>query len=216
MHPRGTTFVWLFAYGFAAFSLRYLLPQPPFNTALLSARHPVLLPVHVGTAAVALATGPLQFIAAVRARRPQLHRWLGRTYVAAVLISGSAGLGLSPSMPDPVLRYVFGSLAATWLLVTAIAWGAALRRDFTAHRRWMIRSYSVTFAAITVRLAVPLIFIPMGGAHVMANPFSPSGVSVLSDASRLPFMTWPLNLVFAEWLIRRRHAPLAKAASSSV
>ena len=34
-------------------------------------------------------------------------------------------------MPDPVLRYVFGSLAATWLLVTAIVFARAMQSLFS-------------------------------------------------------------------------------------
>lgn len=56
----------------------------------------------------------------------------------------------------------------------------------------MIRSYSLTFAAVTTRLASPLTLLLTRDALLSIN------VSV---------WTWPLNLIIAEWLIRYRHAP---------
>jgi uncharacterized membrane protein YozB (DUF420 family) len=43
-----------------------------------------------------------------------------------------------------------------WLLFTAIAFAAVLRRDFEKHRRWMIRSFALTLAAVTLRIYLPI------------------------------------------------------------
>ena len=37
-----------------------------------------------------------------------------------------------------------------------MAWSAAMRRDFISHERWMIRSFALTFAAVTLRLQLPI------------------------------------------------------------
>ena len=64
----------------------------------------------------------------------------------------------------------------------------------------MIRSYSLTFAAVTARLWAPVFFLLSSDPALLAN-----GGIVL----------WPLNLVFAEWLVRRRVAPSPGLAMGS-
>ena len=50
---------------------------------------------HIGLGAVSMLTGWTQFSAKIRAKNLGLHRLLGKIYVIAVLLSGSAGLYLS-------------------------------------------------------------------------------------------------------------------------
>jgi Predicted membrane protein (DUF2306) len=47
----------------------------------------------------------------------------------------------------------FGTLALAWLLTAALAFARARQQRFDEHRAWMMRSYSLTFAAATARLA---------------------------------------------------------------
>jgi hypothetical protein len=74
-------------------------------------------------------------------------------------------LGLSPSFlgysassrfsPNQFFLVMvgFGTLALVWRLTAALAFARARQRRFDEHRAWMMRSYSLTFAAATVRLA---------------------------------------------------------------
>ncbi len=50
---------------------------------------------HVIAAPLALAFGVMQFFPGLRARRPTLHRWTGRFYVAMVVAGGVSGLVLA-------------------------------------------------------------------------------------------------------------------------
>jgi hypothetical protein len=50
----------------------------------------------------------------------------------------------------------FGLLAVLWIVTTALAWRAALRRDFDMHRSLMSYSFALTFAAVTLRLQIPI------------------------------------------------------------
>lgn len=107
---------------------------------------------HIGVAPIALAVMPFQFLAGLRARRPVLHRWLGRTYVAAILVSGLAGLNLAfHSTAGTFAATGFALLALCWLATTAAAFVFALKRSFSRHRDWMLRSAALTFAAVTLR-----------------------------------------------------------------
>ena len=88
---------------------------------------------------------------------PRFHRWLGRGYVTGCLIGGATGFALAAgTTAGPIATAGFGSLALVWLIATANAWRLAMRRDSTAHREWMIRSFALTFAAVTLRLYLPI------------------------------------------------------------
>ena len=67
--------------------------------------------------------------------------------------------------------------------------------NFNAHRRWMLRSFALALSAITLRawkLALVMAFHP--------RP---------RDVYRIvAWLGWRLNLVVAEWLIRRQSKPL--------
>jgi uncharacterized membrane protein len=219
----GTKIVWLSAILMAVFALRYLFPgllRPP-ETQLV-ARHSFWALLHIGAAIIAIAAGPFQFVAALRNGYPPLHRGLGYVYVTAVLLSGFAGMRLSPdtatffsqSMTDAATTSSFGNLprlagyrvgeiftekelwptvasffllSLVWLGTTGMALWRARRRQFDLHRAWMVRSYSLTFGAVTVRaLALPL-------ALLSQNPRFGAIAAAWS---------WPLNLIIAESVIR--------------
>ena len=179
------------ALGVGLFSYRYLLPVVPVGApGPLANRftHYGVLAVHAGFAATALVIGPLQFFAAIRTHHPRWHRRIGTAYVTFCLIGGAAGLPLAlGSTEGPVATAGFGSLALAWLGVTGNAWRLARERDFVRHRRWMIRSYALTFAAVTLRLYLPLI------------PFMHLGFDWGYRA--ISFACWIPNLIVAElWL----------------
>jgi hypothetical protein len=44
-----------------------------------------------------------------------------------------------------------------WITVNLLGWRAAVQGRFVDHRRWMIRSWALTLAAVTLRLYLPLV-----------------------------------------------------------
>jgi uncharacterized membrane protein len=162
---------------------------------------PVGLPVHISAAAFALILGPFQFLRSVRTRAPRLHRWTGRGYITACLIGGVAGGSIAlGSTAGPVAGWGFLFLAVAWVAATLMAWTSALRRDFTAHERWMVRSFALAFAAVTLRIYIPLGIMATGGEFFPAY-------RVIAWAS------WVPNLVVAEaWLWAKRPRALRVAA----
>ena len=50
---------------------------------------PLAAILHLGASGVALLVGPLQHNSAIRDQYPNFHRWIGRTYVVAVLFGGA-------------------------------------------------------------------------------------------------------------------------------
>ena len=109
----------------AAIQLRFLfLPLPlasPDMVHHVADIAPVFW-VHVIAAAWAMAAGVPQFLVRLRTAYPRIHRWTGRTYVAAVLLGGLSGLGLALNANGGfVTQSGFSLLAVCWLIATGMA-----------------------------------------------------------------------------------------------
>ncbi len=145
--------------------------------------------VHFGVGGFVLLIGPFQFLPRLRARRPTLHRWTGRFYVAGCLASAVAALVLAPSaITGTVAQTGFTLLALFWIITTSTAFVKALQRKFAEHRRWMVRSYALTLAAVTLRIYLPssLAFdVPFETAYPI-----------------IAFACWVPNAIVAEWMLR--------------
>lgn len=114
---------------------------------------PWWLRVHIAASGWALLLGPWQFRARLRQRHLRLHRVMGAGYVAACLVGGAAATASAlGTTHGPVAASGFLCLAVAWLVTTATALRRILAGDVDGHRRWMVRSYSLTFAAVTLRL----------------------------------------------------------------
>jgi uncharacterized membrane protein len=115
------------------------------------------VPLHLAGGGVALALGAFQLNGSLRARRIQLHRILGRIYVVSVLIAGVSGLRLAIASQGGMIAHAgFAVLACAWLVTTTRGFLRIRAGDDIDHRAWMIRSYSLTFAAVMLRVYLPL------------------------------------------------------------
>ena len=151
---------------------------------------PVAAFLHLGGSAVALAVGPFQLNARLRNRFITVHRWMGRSYVTGVLLGGLGALALATMAQTGLpARVGFGLLAVLWLTATGTAYRHIRARNQPLHRRWMIRSYALTFAAVMLRIYLPL-------SQVYGIPFEPAYQTIA-------WLCWVPNLVVAEWLILR-------------
>ncbi len=175
----------------ALFSARFLLPDPIMAEGMaphLQAR-PLVFLTHVAGGVTALALGGVQLVT-WRGPRRWWHRAAGRVYVFACLLSAVAGLGLAMTSPSgPVAGSGFGLLAVSWFSTTAWAWRKAVTGDFARHRRWMIRSLALTFAAVTLRIMIPLSMI--------------SGLDFAVAYPAIAFLCWIPNLLLVELWLRR-------------
>ena len=188
----GWTLVAVLCLGIAGYSSRYLLHPPQTQEQALG--NPLGVPflfIHIAGAVTALLLGSLQFVPALR--RIPTHRWVGRLYVVGCLVGGGAGLLLAPgSFAGPIASVGFGGLAVIWIAVTLLGWRAAMQGRFVEHRRWMIRSWALTLAAITLRLYLPLV-------QVLDLDFLPWYRAI-------SFLAWVPNLIAAEVWLRRAKA----------
>jgi hypothetical protein len=111
-----------------------------------------------------------------------------------VLLGGIGGLVLATiATGGLVARVGFALLAVMWLASGAQAYLAVRRGDLVRHRRWMIRNFALTFAAVTLRLHLPVLTF---GFNV---PFDDAYAVVA-------WLAWVPNLVIAEWLLLEQPA----------
>ena len=155
---------------------------------------PYGLRTHIAASAFAMILGAFQFSKSLRRKAPTLHRWMGRGYVLACVVGGLAGGAIAlSSTAGPIAGWGFFLLAALWLPFTLLALAAAMRKDFVSHERWMIRSFTLTFAAVTLRLYLPVV-------AIMDWDFLPA-YRIIAWAA------WVPNLIVAELFIATLRKP---------
>ena len=146
---------------------------------------------HLVGGAIALAIGPFQLSGRIRSRHLSLHRLLGRVYVTAIAFGGLGGLSLAVSASGGLPAKIgFGLMAVVWLSATAMAFISIRARRIEEHQVWMIRSYAVTLAAVTLRFYLP-ISIAAGYEFAAVYP-------------AIAWLCWVPNLIVAEWFVIRR------------
>jgi hypothetical protein len=186
-----TTLTTLLSVAISLISYRYLGPtdEIPSQIQTNAFLHPWLA-VHAAGAATALLLGPFQFFPKLRARYLRLHGWSGRVYVLGCTAGGMSGFLLAMgASTGPVTMAGFGLLAVIWLVTTSLAWLRAVQRRIAAHKAWMIRSFALTLAAVTLRLYLLT-------ADSLALP-------EVSSYQLIAFLCWVPNLVLAELYLHR-------------
>jgi uncharacterized membrane protein len=170
------------------------------NARFLAAPLPIVM--HIVAAVLYSFVGALQFSPGFRRHNRRWHRGVGRVLLpCAVLVAGS-GLWMTLTYPWPasdgvavfIERLVFG---AAMLVSVALGVEAIRRRKFNEHGDWMIRAYAIGMGAGTQVLTHLPWFI-----LVDLKP-GPTPRAIMMG------LGWMINVVFAEWVIRRGHAPRA-------
>jgi hypothetical protein len=113
----------------------------------------------------------LQFVPRFRESNWNHHRLLGWIYCAAVALGWCASLRIAPhAQTGRIASAGFLALGAGWIVATGLAVRFILRGDAIRHRRWMIRSFALTAAAITLRIYLPLIFVFHWNFSLLTRP----------------------------------------------
>lgn len=189
--------------GIVAYAAKYLGFDPSVyfeDQRLVYMQHQLALGAHITGAMVALTVGPLQFAKRLRTRLPRVHRTLGALYLFGCLVGGIGGLALSTTAHGgPVAGIGFAALAVGWLVTGGMGLRAILTGRVADHRRWMIRSFSLTFAAVTLRA--------MLGAYAGLSSAGLIDVDFTTAYIWIAWLCWVPNLLVALWYTRR---PVAK------
>ena len=204
MRILGWTFFIFFAIGVGAYPFMYLLVD--MSQGFLSGKTPALLQstiwqaafyTHILLGAVAMLTGWSQFSKKIRNRFLGFHRTLGKIYVTSVMVSGLAGFYLALFASGGLIAsFGFVGLAIAWLYTTSKAFLSIRSKDIVQHEQWMIRSYAVTFAAVTLRIWLPF------SQAILAMDF-------ILAYQIIAWMCWIPNLLVAELIVRTRKLKLA-------
>lgn len=131
------------------------------------------LAVHLFLAAIITFFGPLQFIASIRNRFQNLHRWIGRIYfVTAFLISGAGLLMIYSRGAIGGLTGLLGNtLNATLIMSFAVlAWLSAINKNFGAHKKWAIRTFLMVSGVWFFRIGYGLWILLSGFTAVGTTP----------------------------------------------
>ncbi len=149
--------------------------------------------IHVFTAVLTLLAGFTQFSSYILKEHKTLHRLMGKVYVFNVLfINFPAGMlmafyanGYLPT------RIAFIILDSLWFWFTLKAFLEIKKGNVKAHKEFMMRSYALTFSAITLRTWKAVL----------------SGLFVIAPVTLYMIDAWigfVPNLLLAEWLIRKK------------
>lgn len=129
----------------------------------------VTVAAHLLLAAIVMGGGPLQLVPQVRTRFPGFHRWNGRVYLPAVVMTALGGLYLTWARDGSgsVVNRIGISVDAVLIVVfAAIALHYALKREFSSHRRWALRLFIVVSAVWFFRIGLMLWVYVTGGIGI--------------------------------------------------
>lgn len=165
------------------------LGEPMFPPELKPSflERPWAIAAHAFFGAIAMVLGPWQFRRDPGWNRVR-HRWLGRVYLGACLLTGLAGLVLAPySYAGPITHWGFGLLAVGLVVTSSIGFASIRARQVAIHREWMIRSYALILAGVTLRLQLPILTATLGD---------------FATAYRIiAWICWVPNAILAEWYL---------------
>ncbi len=118
---------------------------------------------------------------------------VGKIYVGSVMLSGLAGLYIAFFSSGGIICVLgFGALAVAWLITITKAYTTILKRNIKDHENWMIRNYALTFAAVTLRIYLPLLqFVIFHGDFIPAYRI-------------VSWLAWVPNLIIAEIIVNKR------------
>lgn len=165
---------------------------------------PIPVALHIPAAILFSLLGAFQFSAEFRRRHREWHRKVGRLLVISAFVVAVSGLWMTLTYPWPAgdgivvyaERLTFG---IAMLLSIVLGVEAIRRRDFISHGEWMIRAYAIGMGA---------------GTQVLTHlPWFLLADAAPSEGPRAFMMGlgWVVNVVVAEWIIRRppQRAPVS-------
>ncbi len=204
--PRSIAVYSIFALGtslavlVAAYGIAFpvLLPEIPdeFHQRYMSMSS-LLISMHVVGGGIALLISPFQFM--IYRKNRTLHRYLGRIYFLAVIVASIGGYYMAwHAFGGIVSTLGLATLCTLWWSFTLVAVVNAREGNISAHRRWMIRSFALTYAAVTLRLM---------------NPVLGAIFDEVTQFQIVYWVSWLTNLSIAEYWLGSRDRKLGAEAS---
>lgn len=157
--------------------------------------------LHVISGMLIILLGPFQFLKKFRNKNLSLHRKLGKFYAYGILFIGApTGLIMAfyaeGGIPSTISFIIMSFL---WFFTTLMAIITIVKKDIIGHQKWMYRSYALSFAAVTLRLLVPLM-----------SYYTEFGYDFIVVSTA--WLSWIINLAVVELLILYTFKPNKKLA----
>jgi uncharacterized membrane protein len=113
---------------------------------------------HIIFGGLALLIGWSQFVEKWRNTKPKIHRQTGKLYVGFVILSSLSGIYIGFYATGGYIASLgFICLGVIWFLTTIFALQYAQKGNYQIHNKLMIYSFSACFAAVTLRIWLPLL-----------------------------------------------------------
>ena len=113
--------------------------------------------IHIVFGAIALLIGWIGFSKKIRASHLSLHKKVGKVYVVSVLISSLASIYIGFFATSGIISSIgFICLGILWFYTTLLAFIHIKNKKITLHKKFMIYSYALCFAAVTLRIWMPI------------------------------------------------------------
>jgi uncharacterized membrane protein len=167
--------------------------------SLLSTKNTVLLNniiwnigfyIHIIFGGLALLIGWTQFSLKIRSNKLNLHKQIGKVYVISSLLSASASLYIAFYATGGLVTSLgFICLGTIWFYTTLKAYLQIKKGKIESHEKMMIYSYASCFAAVTLRIWLPLL-------TALFNDFTPAYRIVA-------WLCWIPNLLIAFLIVMR-------------
>ncbi|KQO31628.1 hypothetical protein ASF10_21700 [Flavobacterium sp. Leaf82] len=145
---------------------------------------------HVFSAIFVLLAGFFQFSSVLLKRFPATHRNIGKFYVFVVLfLSAPSGLFIGLFANGGLYSKIsFVSLSILWFYFTLKGFTAIKNKNIAQHKAFMLRSFALTFSAITLRFwKVILVYL-----------FHPAPMDVYQI---IAWLGWIPNLLIVEYYL---------------
>lgn len=146
--------------------------------------------IHVFSGMMVILIAPFQFFDIIRNKYIKLHRLAGKFYVYGILLfAAPTGIIMAFYAEGGFWSTIaFLIMGVLWLVSTLIAVIKIKNKNLHEHKIWMMRSFALSFAAVTLRLLVPAFSEILGYEKELI---------IVSTA----WLSWLLNLFIAEGMI---------------
>jgi uncharacterized membrane protein YozB (DUF420 family) len=151
---------------------------------------------HVLLAGIVLLIGFFQLYSPLGLRWKSVHRMLGKFYVFGILLFSAPG-GLIMSLfinRGPWVLLSFICQCVLWFLCTYMAFVRIRQHNILGHRQWMLRSFALTLAAITLRV------------YVFLSSWSVD-LTLPTAYATIAWLSWVPNLLLVEIYLRKVSRP---------
>ncbi len=144
---------------------------------------------HIILGGISLLIGWTQFSPKLRDKNLNIHRQIGKAYIISALLCAMAGLYIAFYATGGLISILgFSLLGFIWFSSSLAGFLVIKKGNTIDHERFMIYSYACCFAAVTLRIWLPLLIIAF-------NDFLPAYRVVA-------WLCWVPNLIAAFFIIR--------------